>query len=150
MSRPDEANAIGAVFYLPKRGVSVTEFWFRAGGYRFKIEDVSRLETGRGSIQASRHLALRVILVEGLVLAGLAFGARSVIGWVVAAIGVVIMTATAWLSAWRWPTPWLLWAQYRGHRILIYMSTDQIEFNKVRRALGRAMERHDLRQQLVA
>jgi hypothetical protein len=81
-------------------------------------------------------------LVAVLIAVGVVLG----LSWTVAVAAVLYLVVTStvyWIGVRRWPTPLLLFGDYRGVPTLLYSSTDASEFHKVCRAVLRAVELHN-------
>jgi hypothetical protein len=121
--------------------VLVTDSWFCAHGKRFAIDELTDLTWCVGPVQTGRWIALKVVALGAVLVAGI----EAVVGTstiaVLGAMGYFLGAGIVlWISLRRWPTPLNLWATYRGIPTVVYTSTDRIEFQKVYRALRRAAE----------
>ena len=132
------------VFYRPHQGVFVTDGWFCAHGRRYAVKDIAGIGWRYGSMDTARSVAAKVTAMA-TALVGLIVVWASPSLLVLLGGGLYALTAGAvlWLSFRRWPTPLELGAVHRGAPTVVYTSTDRLEFHKVRRALMRALERHD-------
>lgn len=130
--------------YALWRGVRVTETTLRIGDRTYQIGDLRRLRERRGRWQPMRRVALGVAVAQGLVVMVAVGGLVHLNGWsltllAVAAAQALVTTVLVGTALVRWPTPWELWALYRGEPTLLYRDADRYEFGKVRRAVERAM-----------
>jgi hypothetical protein len=130
--------------YALWRGVRVTEETLRIGDRTYRIGDLRRLRAGRGRSQPMRRVVVGAAMAQALVVLAAVGGLVHVNGWsltlvtVVAAQALVTMILVG-VALVRWPTPYELWALYRGEPTLLYHDADRYEFGKVRRAVERAV-----------
>jgi hypothetical protein len=125
-------------------GLLITERWFCAQGQRYRLRDLYHITWRPGPVQVGRRRALRTI---GATTAAVAFALIVALPSLAAGLGaslsLVLAGAGVGLSLRHWPRPLLLCASYRGLPVVLFASTDHIEFRKVCRALRRAVERHE-------
>jgi hypothetical protein len=141
------------VFYPLRRGILVTDGWFCSQRFRLAVGDIGDIGWRQSGHRVTRHTAGAVIVTETVLLFAIAFigtaaGGPSIAAFVLASLYLPVALMLIWLSAYRYPGPLQLWAQHLGgQQVLLFSSSDQTEFHKVRRALERAVEYH---QDLVA
>jgi len=131
-------------FYAPWRGTTVNEFYLVVGDRRFPIRELRNLQPQRGPMQTTFRAVLGVIFAQAVVVAvALAALARldtvSAVLWTIGVVQALATTALIGLSAVRWPPHDELWATVRGRDTLLFSCADRIEFNKVHRAVVRAI-----------
>lgn len=144
----DQAQIRGAPrereLYALWRGVRVTEETLRIGDRAFRISDLRRLRERRGRWQPMRRVVVGVAAAQGLVVLAAVGGLVHLNGWSLTLVAVVlaqVLVTTALIGAAvvRWPTPYELWALYRGEPTMLYRDADRYEYGKVRRAVERAV-----------
>jgi hypothetical protein len=134
------------VFYPPRRGVLVTDEWFCAERHRLAVGDIGevgwRQSGGHVTRRVARYImASETILVVVVAIFATASDGLSMLGYALAAAYLAAAGLVTWLSAYRYPGVLQLWASRRGgQQLLLFSSSDQTEFHKVRRALERAVE----------
>jgi hypothetical protein len=135
-----EQERASVTFYPPRRGVTVTDRYFRANGRTFPISGLADAVWGQGSVQTARRMTVRMVAVEGVLAAVIVALTPTAIA-VLAALGYLLFaTIMIAVGVRRWPTPYELWADVDGEPIKLYVSTDRTEFCQVKRALCRAMD----------
>ena len=84
-----------------------------------------------------------LVLVVAVAVVATAIGGLSILAFGLAAMHLAAAALVTWLSAYRYPGRLQLWVNRTGGRqVLLFSSSDQTEFHKVRRALERAVEYH--------
>lgn len=130
--------------YALWRGVRVTEETLRIGDRVYRIGDLRRLRDRRGRWQPMRRVVVGVAAAQALVVLATVGGLVHLNGWSLTLVAVVlaqvlVTTALVAMALVRWPTPYELWALYRGEPTLLYRDADRYEYGKVRRAIERAV-----------
>jgi hypothetical protein len=126
------------------QGLLVTERWFCSHGQRYPLEDLYHITWRLGPVQAGRRRAVRMITATTAAAAlALSVALPSLLAGLGTSLSLVLAGAGVGLSLRRWPRPLLLCASYRGLPVVLFASTDHVEFRKVCRALRRAVERHE-------
>jgi hypothetical protein len=133
------------VFYPTHNGVAVTDAYLSVHGRRYAVSELTGLGWRRGPVQLGRWIVAEIVLLEAALVATVVLVAGVSLP-ALAAGAAYILSACAVLafSIHRWPTPLRLCGQYRGRQVVLFTSTDHIEFQKVNRALRRAMELQEL------
>jgi hypothetical protein len=126
------------------QGLLVTERWFHADGQWYPLTELYHLTLRTGPVQAGRRRAFRVISAITVAVAlALMVALPSLLAGLGTSLSLMLAGAGVGLSLRRWPRPMMLCASYRGLPVVLFASTDHIEFHKVCRALRRAVERHE-------
>ena len=134
------------VFYPLRRGVLVTDGWFCDRTQRLAVREIGAIgwcqSPDRHAARSARLVVgTEVALVIGVGVIATEVAGPSYLAFGLATLHLAFVTLVAWFTAYRYPGPLQLWAQYRsGAQILLFSSTDQTEFHKVRRAMQRAIE----------
>jgi Family of unknown function (DUF6232) len=136
------------VFYPLRGGVLVTDGWFCAQRHRLAVAEIRDI----GWRQSAGHLTGRVAriivltetaLVVVVAVVATAIDGPSIIAFGLASVHLAAAALVTWLTAYRYPGQLQLWVTRADARqVLLFSSTDQTEFHKVRRALERAVEYH--------
>jgi hypothetical protein len=125
------------IFY-DRDTVRITQLWLSIGCHRYPIGELENLRKARGPADRITRRAICTALLSAPVL--LVAGPRTSPLVALAMIGLLV-AAPAAVAAVRTrlrPAAYLLWADYRGFPVLLYQTTDQLEFGKISRALTRA------------
>jgi Family of unknown function (DUF6232) len=136
------------VFYPLRRGVLVTDGWFCAERHRLALAEIADVGWRQSGGHVTRRVARAIMLTEITLVAVVAavateIGGLSIIAFGLAAVHLAVAALVTWLNAYRYPGPLQLWAKrIGGPQLLLFSSSDQTEFHKVRRALERAVEYH--------
>jgi hypothetical protein len=126
------------------QGLLVTERWFRAEGQWYPLHELYHITLRPGPVQPGRRRAFRVISAATAAVAlALMVALPSLLAGLGTSLSLMLAGAGVGLSLRRWPRPLMLCASYRGLPVVLFASTDHIEFHKVCRALRRGVERHE-------
>jgi hypothetical protein len=130
------------IFYPLRGGISVTDRRLRVHGRIFEVRSLTNLTTEPMPAQVARRVANRIMLAEAVPVICIVALTRTLVAVISVVVYVVAAAIAIRLSIWRWPRPLQLSADYRGKRVVLYVSTDHTEFGKVCRGVRRATERH--------
>ena len=126
------------------QGLLVTERGFRAEGQWYPLHELYHITVRPGPVQPGRRRAFRMISAATAAVAlALLVALPSLLASLGTSLSLMLAGAGVGLSLRRWPRPLMLCASYRGLPVVLFASTDHIEFHKVCRALRRAVERHE-------
>ena len=143
-SHRDPVHTDNDVVLYRWRGLLVTERWFRAEGQWYPLNELYHITFRPGPVQVGRRRAFRVIsATTAAVAVALMVALPALLAGLGTSLSLMLAGAGVGLSLRRWPRPLMLCASYRGLPVVLFASTDHIEFHKVCRALRRAVERHE-------
>jgi hypothetical protein len=126
------------------QGLLVTERWLRAEGQWYPLTELYHMTCRLGPVQPGRRRAFRMISATTAAVAlALMVALPSLLAGLGTSLSLMLAGAGVGLSLRRWPRPLMLCASFRGLPVVLFASTDHIEFHKVCRALRRAIERHE-------
>jgi hypothetical protein len=125
------------IFY-DRDPVRVTTQWLSIGRHRYPINQLRRLRSGRGPVDRSARrcgygAAFTLVTVAGL----WPYLHPTPINWALAAAGVATAVAAA-AGLTRNRRAHTLWADHETQPVLLYQTTNTVEFGKITRALTRA------------
>jgi hypothetical protein len=144
------------IFYPLRRGILVTDGWFCAERQRLAVGDIGDVGWRQSGGHITRRIARRILMTEAVlallvIILAAAGSGLSLIGFALAVAYLAGAALVTWLSAYRYPGPLQLWASRRnGGHVLLFSSSDQLEFHKVRRALERAVEYNADNEEMAA
>jgi hypothetical protein len=130
-----------AVYYR-QHGILVTSQHFAARGYRYDLHDLTDLAQAKGSQHPGLTIGLVIAAAEAVLMAPLVGVVRSPLAWTAAVVVLLVPCLVGLVCAWRWPPVLELQANYRGRRIALFNTRNELDFHQVIRALQRATEAH--------
>jgi hypothetical protein len=126
------------------QGLLITERWLHAEGQWYPLSQLYHITMRPGPVQVGRRRAFRVITAAAAAaVVALMVALPTLLAGLGTSLSLMLAGAGVGLSLRRWPRPLMLCASYRGLPVILFASTDHIEFHKVCRALRRAVERHE-------
>lgn len=141
MHPSDSHHSVHDTVFYRWQDVLVSERWFSESGHWYPVGELRQVTCRPGPIHVARRRASWVIgPTTALISLSLMVALPPPVAVLGAGLCVMVAAAAVWLARGRWPRPMLLCARYRGLPVVLFASTDHIEFRKLCRAMRRAVE----------